>query len=218
MTTSSDDQSPQHSTDKKAPTDTDDNVENLQQVYIAIGKLFIGLLTNPKMLDLLKQNVVIGNLVTVFLLGSTGFGIYQKVNLGAYNEKPISQDTLDDICKDKEKYEVEITERFRNDGASFDPDAYDIKGQGVVLSDAKDVYPVFRWACEYTLSPKQASEPANRDYGDIMFNTIRTGIDLDSYCEEKFGDESYGSLTKATYHDHTNPHSWHCTNPDSDSL
>lgn len=213
MTTSSNNQPPQSPNDDESSTNS--NAENLLQVSTSVARLIIGLLRSRKGLEFLQQNVVISNLLIGFVLITTGVDVYQKVHPTTYSEQSIDQDVFNSLCKDKEVYESKLAEKRPQGKPDSHPDV-PIEALGASLSNAEDVYPVFRWRCRYKVNSQAPLEQTEYpQYGETVSHIVYTGIDLDSYCEEKFSDRN---LTKATYHDYQDPNSWYCTNPDSNSL
>ncbi len=131
-----------------------------------------------------------------------------------YREEKITEANLDAICDNEEYFLPKLSSRFRPETHIIEP-----KGAEYVES-AKSVYPVFRWACKYSVNEKGAAapqDPLNSDSqstGSSMGpQSVYTGISLDEHhCIPTYKSLE---LRKATYHDFNDPNSWHCTKTDA---
>lgn len=72
-----------------------------------------------------------------------------------------------------------------------------ITAKGAILQkDYQDIYPVFRWECEYEILGKQKN-------GRISRTTETLGLKIDEdYCQKTYPEEQ---ATKATHHDYNDP-------------
>ncbi len=107
---------------------------------------------------------------------------------------------VDEICKDPS-----IQKKHKDQIRKSPAENIQITSLGAKLLDKQDVWPVFRWVCEYEISERQ------RD-GRIQIRKEGLGLSLDDdYCRKKYLDEK---VTKASHHDYNNPYSLYCTRPD----
>ena len=117
-----------------------------------------------------------------------------------HNERLIViEEVNEQICKNKNFYEKELEKDIEGN-----LDNYLINAKGIKLLENQNIYPVFRWNCEYEYKKR------GRQYENTRFQKSHIGLNLDKdYCEKNFASEG---LTKSTYHDYKNPYSWFCTN------
>lgn len=130
-----------------------------------------------------------------------------------YREEKITKANLDAICDNEKYFLPKLSSQFPSETHTIEPKGAEYK------EDAKDVYPVFRWACNYSVSEK-----ANGAAQDLKSNSassgsgvgpqsVSTGISLDEdYCMPTFNSLE---LNKATYQDFNDPNSWYCTKTDA---
>ena len=124
-----------------------------------------------------------------------------------YLEAAITPENLSTICADEKYYSKELLERFPLE-------VYDIEFEKAEYrKDNKEVYPVFRWACEYLVGEKANTDTdsqslANGNVAPPGRFSFSTGINLDTYCQET---QKTRGLGKSTYKDFNDPNSWYCT-------
>ena len=74
-----------------------------------------------------------------------------------------------------------------------------------ILLKTKDIWPVFRWQCQYTYRLKEDEGGFSESY------TKSIGLDLNAYCKERFPEKPHAS------HQHYNdPYSLYCNYPHPD--
>ena len=124
----------------------------------------------------------------------------------SYDEEKIN---MKRVCKDET-----IVSQMKKEAIGqklFDEAAKDsiIPGKPILL-DKKDVYPVFRWVCSYSI--KRVKEN-NSKYGGLR-EEYQIGLNLDEYCENKAQKEQTKRI-KPTHQNYNDPYSLYCTNPTS---
>ncbi|MFK8183685.1 MAG: hypothetical protein AB8B99_09940 [Phormidesmis sp.] len=156
---------------------------------------------------------VLGNLAFALLVGYSLYSIVEKfapqITFGVYEQERITQGDMDAVCKNKRFYQQKLRQ-------SYSPVKDVVVPQGVEYrNDVKDVYPVFRWSCKYSIKPKSSPDELSELSGSgVSPDYVYTGLSLDEYHCELFFKAS--RLTKATYLNPKNPHSWYCTNANPD--
>jgi hypothetical protein len=133
--------------------------------------------------------------------------VYQVLRdewVASVREEKITKDILENICYDETIYTRELLAQKQ-----YNPNEHEIIEEGLELqSDPNNTaYPVFRWKCKYRVVPN--NQPPQEKPG-ARFPSIYMGLDLDAYCQEKFGKEN---LTKARYHYYNDPNSLYCIDP-----
>lgn len=130
-----------------------------------------------------------------------------------YREEEITKANLDAICDNEEYFLPKLSSQFPPETHTIEPKGADYK------EDAKEVYPVFRWACNYSVSKKVdgAAQDLNDGSGSsgsgVGPQSVSTGISLDEhYCIPTYKSLE---LSKATYQDFNDPNSWYCTKTDA---
>ncbi len=144
--------------------------------------------------------------------------VYIKINAldevkHNYQQIPIEEKHLHVLCGDSRLYLPKLQEK------GYSEYEYNFIDEGAVLLEGESIqslYPVFRWVCQYELTEKIPDNSSNIDnnnelkFGNASSTIVRTGIDMDNdLCRRKYKQQN---LIKASYHDHTDPHSWYCTN------
>lgn len=116
----------------------------------------------------------------------------------SYDEYSIN---MEDVCRSDY-----ITKKLTGEIREKDP-KQEIKlvPKGAILQkEYRDIYPVFRWECNYEIQRKQKN-------GRIRRTTEALGISIDEdYCQQNYREQA----TKATHHDYNDPYSLYCTRPD----
>ena len=130
-----------------------------------------------------------------------------------YEEEPVGRDALEGLCRSSEFYIPKLEE----DG--YSKEEYDPIPKGLrYQEESTNVYPVFRWGCDYELrriNQANSNGSGAAVSGNAVTNTITTGISMDEdYCQKQFSNRG---LNKATYHNYSDPYSWFCTNTEFDS-
>ena len=132
--------------------------------------------------------------------------VYQVVRddlVRSIADEKIARQVLENICEDESYY----TQALASQG--YDPKLHEVKLGGLVLEDEanNEVYPVFRWKCQYQLVAKD-NKKTNKP--TIQAPNYLVGLDLDKYCEDNFTDKG---LIRARYHHYNDPNSLYCVNP-----
>ena len=111
-------------------------------------------------------------------------------------ERKIKREDLTSICEDKSVYEKVV---------DFSP----ARIEPFLSASADNVYPAFRWRCLY-YPPNEPILPSSKPDEQVDPKPEAIGINLDNFCERKYGDQR---LTKAAYHYYADSDSWYCTDP-----
>ncbi len=130
-----------------------------------------------------------------------------------YKQEPIEERHRQVLCGNPSIYLPKLQEK------GYSETEYNFIDEGAVLLEGEkvqNIYPVFRWVCQYELTKKTPDDSPNLDnnneleFGNGLSTIVTIGIDMDKkFCQQRFGEMN---LNKATYHDHNDPHSWYCTN------
>ena len=174
------------------------------------------LANNDQLATWLNKHVFIGNLLFFALVSYGGCNAVETLVPQARGEgfehQRITKENMDSVCSDKEFYE----QKLRSDYSPEKGDVIEPLG-AKYREEEKDVYPVFRWACEYAIdrgkdvSQNALDEEVHISGSEASPDYKYTGISLDEYyCQSNFK-----KFTKATYLNFEDPDSWYCTNTDA---
>jgi hypothetical protein len=125
----------------------------------------------------------------------------------SYDEEKIN---MKGVCKDdkiRSQMEQEAVTKRTYDKAAKDEI---VPGKPILLDTRKDVYPVFRWVCSYSIKRLQE----NRSKYGRTTEEYTIGLNLEEYCESKARKEQT-ERTKPTHHNYNDPYSLYCANPTS---
>ncbi len=161
-----------------------------------------------------NNNIIVRNSILIIGAISTTCGgiIFFSPVSNNYQEVKIQEIDLQVLCANPSIYLPKLQEE------GYSETEYNILDEGAVLLEGEkvqNIYPVFRWVCEYKLTRKnQLPENESRQAGEGRAMNFQTSLNMDEdFCQRRFGEMN---LNKATYHDHNDPHSWHCTNTEFD--
>lgn len=161
-------------------------------------------------LDQDQRNVVVTNITFAILATYSGINLvqvfYSPSQIFNYREIKIEERDLNVLCGDPTIYLPRLREK------GYDQSEYNFIDQGAVLLEGgkvENIYPVFRWVCQYELIAKNQINLPQKP-GKSFVIIVNTGLDMDrDLCQRKYEQDN---LIKATYHDYNDPNSWYCTN------
>ena len=182
-------------------------LSNRSRILVASKQL----VQNKRLTNWMSQHVAFGNVIFLMLLAYSGYNIFKaavpKGMPTGYEQIQITQDDLDAVCTSKKYYNRKLRSLVLA-GKEITPLGAEYR------SDKTEVYPVFRWACHYSISDQSLADPDTTgafDSGSSLSPEYRyTGLSLDEYhCAAKYKTRG---LTKAIHLDYSDPYSWVCTN------
>ncbi|BAZ23213.1 hypothetical protein NIES4073_41010 [Kalymmatonema gypsitolerans NIES-4073] len=104
---------------------------------------------------------------------------------------------MEELSTDKGDYKKENGDRI-------------VPGKPEFLTSKKEVYPVFRWVCNYKIIKKQT-----RQKPILTRSEDKIDLRLEDYCIQKAKDEGNTGRVKPTHHNYRDPYSLYCVNPTS---
>ena len=136
----------------------------------------------------------------------------EERSIGNYDHESITHANMTEVCNNSDFQDAKL-------GGRYPTDEYNITSHGAKYREGKiEVFPVFRWACKYTITEKEdnrqnslveESDNYSKPSGSELIPGDKwVGLSLDEfYCE--------GRLDTSAYLDFEDPYSWYCVNPDA---
>jgi hypothetical protein len=183
------------------------------------------ILNDPQLANFLRRHKVVASiltfLMTVSLAANFLIGINQYFPLvklptpsattlpaatpPIYEETRISD--LSTSCKNYFVYQGQKEKQDLEAKMSIQPKRI-LEAKLEPMSNAANIWPVFRWKCRYYSAPRSGSPSASERKPPEKQLLLEIGLDLDSYCKAYYKNSG---ADKASYHDYEDASSWYCT-------
>lgn len=149
-----------------------------------------------KLIGILKNNPILINIIVALGTGSISWAFYSSdFQNQTYQEAKIN---LEEVCKHET-----TKEQFRKEYPGKNLKDYHVPISSHELrTDKPQVYPVFRWVCQF--------KKTGTDRSPSQESPLPVGLNLDEYCLQTYKDQS---LKKATHRNYKDPNSLYCVNP-----